>query len=256
MEIPINQLNKKLSYQELISLISNIINPIDTRFFSVDTARKFGDIFTSLVFSSLDTDDNIHLNIDIIPVSNMDNLLNNRVMVQEAIYSIEDDNSSDLVVFRYYRSSGSNGIYVLDVLINQRIKNGINIENKEKDKNNNQSIKSDIKEQVTGLTDQKIKSNEYSIEQLEKILNQSEILQSYNKPENKDTKIQAETFIDRLKKEHTELVQRISKLDTFIDTEKYVKLDEFQQFTLLMQLSIMNQYASILSYRIKKELER
>ena len=60
----------------------------------------------------------------------------------------------------------------------------------------------------------------------------------------------AETFIDRLHIELSELKEKASKLAAFIDSEKFNTLVIDEQEMLKEQLSHMNAYAAILEHRI------
>lgn len=60
----------------------------------------------------------------------------------------------------------------------------------------------------------------------------------------------AETFIDRLHVELSELKEKASKLAAFIDSDKFNTLVIDEQEMLKEQLSHMNAYAAILEHRI------
>ena len=59
------------------------------------------------------------------------------------------------------------------------------------------------------------------------------------------------TFIERLLQEETELNEKISKLEKFIDyTEGWNTIDREQRGLLLIQLKAMRTYAEILNIRL------
>lgn len=65
----------------------------------------------------------------------------------------------------------------------------------------------------------------------------------------------AETFLDRLRVERSELEEKISKLDEFINhkpNDIFEGLDKKDQFLLVSQLSVMKEYLNLLTTRIKK----
>lgn len=62
----------------------------------------------------------------------------------------------------------------------------------------------------------------------------------------------ADTFIDRLYVEHSDLMERFEKCATFVDSEKFreVVKDDYQAFLLSLQRDLMRRYAAILEQRI------
>lgn len=60
------------------------------------------------------------------------------------------------------------------------------------------------------------------------------------------------TFQERLKVEHEELVQRLTKLTEFIDTTTYYSLTTDEQTDLKIQHSYMTGYAGILARRLNR----
>ena len=59
-----------------------------------------------------------------------------------------------------------------------------------------------------------------------------------------------ETFIDRLKTEMFELNERISKLDDFIHSSKFLEIEPAQRTLLYAQINIMRSYNAILHQRL------
>ena len=57
-------------------------------------------------------------------------------------------------------------------------------------------------------------------------------------------------FINRLVVENTELVERITKLSSFIDGEAFYRIDEVQQGLLIIQLNAMKTYHKCLVQRL------
>ena len=59
-------------------------------------------------------------------------------------------------------------------------------------------------------------------------------------------------FLDRLKKEHADLLEKYQKLDAFIDTDAFQKLDSRDRELLVEQQDAMLHYGSILEERISR----
>jgi len=59
------------------------------------------------------------------------------------------------------------------------------------------------------------------------------------------------TFQDRVRNEYAELAQRLSKLEPFIDGEKFTTLPEAEQDRMMAQHGAMTQYATALKARIE-----
>lgn len=57
-------------------------------------------------------------------------------------------------------------------------------------------------------------------------------------------------FLDRLKIEKNELSDKIIRLQKFIESEKFENIGDNQQSLLIIQLSVMLSYESILNIRI------
>lgn len=62
-----------------------------------------------------------------------------------------------------------------------------------------------------------------------------------------------EPFVARMLMEHAELREKITKLDVFIDGDKYKTLRQVQQDLLVAQYNVMLTYLGILEMRIKYE---
>lgn len=62
----------------------------------------------------------------------------------------------------------------------------------------------------------------------------------------------AETFLDRLHIEHSDLIEKFEKCETFVDSEKFRETikDDYPAFLLWLQREIMGRYGSILEQRI------
>lgn len=62
----------------------------------------------------------------------------------------------------------------------------------------------------------------------------------------------ADTFIDRLYIEHSDLMEKFEKCATFVDSEKFreVVKDDYPAFLLLLQRDIMGRYIAILEQRM------
>ncbi len=60
-----------------------------------------------------------------------------------------------------------------------------------------------------------------------------------------------ETFLDRLKQEHKELDDKVSKLMAFIGTEAYFGIGEANKILLEEQLEAMTKYLNILTVRLE-----
>ena len=58
------------------------------------------------------------------------------------------------------------------------------------------------------------------------------------------------TYIQRLHIEYYELQEKLAKLDAFVNTESYDKLEELQRLYLLGQLASMKSYLNYLHLRI------
>ena len=67
-----------------------------------------------------------------------------------------------------------------------------------------------------------------------------------------NTLIKEKDWFDRLKEEHTQLNEKVKKLKSFIDTEKFTELSDEDQSLLEIQLSIMMSYDHCLWVRIRK----
>ena len=59
-----------------------------------------------------------------------------------------------------------------------------------------------------------------------------------------------ETFKERLKIEYTELMDKVTKLDAFINTDKFNDIDTIQKVLLLAQASAMHTYLVCLDQRL------
>ena len=57
-------------------------------------------------------------------------------------------------------------------------------------------------------------------------------------------------FKNRLQIEHNELHEKIEKLQAFITGKKFAEVDSFQQDLLIVQLSCMTTYLSVLGMRL------
>lgn len=64
--------------------------------------------------------------------------------------------------------------------------------------------------------------------------------------------VNAETFIDRLNIEHSQLSERIKKDSSFVGSAAFYKLPVEDQDDLVVQLDYMNRYNNVLRKRIKK----
>jgi len=60
-----------------------------------------------------------------------------------------------------------------------------------------------------------------------------------------------QSFIDRLVAEHTELTERIQKLEVFLASDKVNTIDPDQAMLLAIQLPIMKAYQHVLGQRIE-----
>ena len=58
-------------------------------------------------------------------------------------------------------------------------------------------------------------------------------------------------FIQRLKEEHSELLNKASKLQAFIESDNFDKINFYQQGLLPVQLEIMNAYLMVLEARLR-----
>lgn len=63
-------------------------------------------------------------------------------------------------------------------------------------------------------------------------------------------KDKAETFIDRLAKEGTDLSKKVEKLSDFLDSDKFKELDKNQQMLLTIQLGSMSAYLTAITMRL------
>ena len=61
-----------------------------------------------------------------------------------------------------------------------------------------------------------------------------------------------DSFLDRLKVEHKELMERINKLEPFLVTDSFEQLPIIDRTDLRMQLSVMQTYSSILRRRLER----
>ena len=59
------------------------------------------------------------------------------------------------------------------------------------------------------------------------------------------------TYIQRLQIEYYELQEKLAKLDAFVNTESYSKLEELQRLYLLGQLASMTSYLNYLHLRTR-----
>ena len=59
------------------------------------------------------------------------------------------------------------------------------------------------------------------------------------------------TYIQRLQIEYYELQEKLAKLDAFVNTESYSKLEELQRLHLLGQLASMTSYLNYLHLRTR-----
>jgi len=62
---------------------------------------------------------------------------------------------------------------------------------------------------------------------------------------------QAETFLQRLRNELTELLEKADKLEDFMNSEGFAKISRLQQDLLKVQLPSMLLYANVLKERLK-----
>lgn len=60
-------------------------------------------------------------------------------------------------------------------------------------------------------------------------------------------------FLDRMKAEHTDLSDRLEKLDTFVEGETFAGLDLERRTLLLQQRAAMHTYRDTLQQRIDVE---
>lgn len=60
-----------------------------------------------------------------------------------------------------------------------------------------------------------------------------------------------DTALDRVKREGSELQERISKLCSFMETENYLGLSPANRILLEMQLKSMKEYRDILDVRVE-----
>lgn len=61
-----------------------------------------------------------------------------------------------------------------------------------------------------------------------------------------------ETFADRLRKEHTEVFDRVQKLGAFIDTTPFYALTTEDQADLKVQYTYMTGYVGVLAKRLNR----
>lgn len=61
-----------------------------------------------------------------------------------------------------------------------------------------------------------------------------------------------ETFLDRLKKEESDLAEKCDKLTAFIRSENFAKVDPAQSRLLKQQIGHMRSYHGVLQERIKQ----
>ena len=61
-----------------------------------------------------------------------------------------------------------------------------------------------------------------------------------------------ETFLDRLEAEHTQLAEKVKKLDSFTRSGFFFRLGHEDQDDLTEQLRLMRAYESVLSRRLER----
>ena len=59
-----------------------------------------------------------------------------------------------------------------------------------------------------------------------------------------------EDFQKRVVDEHDELAQKVARLTSFVNSDKFIKVDSMEQSRLMEQLGVMTQYMGILEERI------
>lgn len=62
-----------------------------------------------------------------------------------------------------------------------------------------------------------------------------------------------EAFVERMSSEYDELVERVDKLGTFVNTEKFKSLDLEEQSDLITQYHSMVIYKIVLGKRLKRK---
>lgn len=62
---------------------------------------------------------------------------------------------------------------------------------------------------------------------------------------------ESEAFLQRLDIELRDLIDKINKLNCFMNTDKFKKLDDTNRILLLLQKRTMDDYCDILNERIK-----